>query len=135
MLTSDISIFCLFLPEDLFKSGINILSTRQTSWRMCLGGRLVKVSTTLRDGCPQQVVSCVLMSGDVILAITINNWSGLLPALCYIVILTSSIWNKVVPGTFVIVLLNSKTKCFLNLVFHVGYQSSNVYEDECTSLS
>lgn len=72
----------------MLKSGISILSTRQMSWRMCLVGRLVQVSIILEDGCPQQAVSCVLMSGDVILAITIKNWSA--SYICYIAILSSS---------------------------------------------
>lgn len=31
---------------------------------MCLTGKLVRVSTTLADGCPQPLASCALKSGD-----------------------------------------------------------------------
>lgn len=59
--------------RDLLESGINISSMRQKWWRMCLVGKLEKVYIILGDGCPQQVVSCVLISGDVISAISIRN--------------------------------------------------------------
>lgn len=55
--------FFFFAYLDLLKSGRSILKKRRESWRMFPVGKLVKVFTTLGNGCLQQLESFVLMSG------------------------------------------------------------------------
>lgn len=102
---------------------------------MCLVGKLAKVSIILGDGCPQPVVSCVLRSGDVILVITINNWSvsRMLFSLWYF--FPIPLWNKVVSGTLVIALRNFKTWMLFKFVFHVGNPPSYVNQEKCVLMA
>lgn len=59
-------IFCsMCFSLGLLKNGRNISRKRPGLWKMSLVGRLVKVSTTLDDGCLLQVVSFVPKFGKI----------------------------------------------------------------------
>lgn len=64
---------CSHFP-DLSKSGRVTSNMRLKLWRMCLVGKLVKVFTTLENGCLQQPVSYDPKSGDFVSNRLICGW-------------------------------------------------------------